>query len=235
MADDRYWRRNEPAEPGDDTAGLRRRFEALLPSVLKRTMVSGVEAAQATEDVIRGMVGELKLPREVVTYLVDVADNTRREVVRVAAREFREFLESANLTEELVRILTSVSFEMKTEIRFVPNDQRLRPNVRSQVRVRSDGSDEAGEAGNAAAIVRDSGLVDVLDDMLRAGATDLAERLLRRTRPEGRAADAPPVEARAPDPAAVVDGAGAASADGAASPSPRATRARKRTTARKPR
>jgi len=169
-------------------ARLRRRLEAILPSVIKRTVSTGVGAAQMTEDVIRGVVGDVKLPREAVGYIAEMADHTRKEIVRVAAREFREFLESANLTEEIARLLTTVSFEVRTEIRFIPNDQALKPNVRSSVRMKGPGGEpvesEDGTTPEAA-----SGLADALDDIIRSSASEVLERVLRRGPRKGPDAD----------------------------------------------
>jgi hypothetical protein len=171
MANDSNQKRYDH-DTSEDPSRIRSRIEALLPPILRRT----VETAQATEDVIRGMVGEIKLPKEAVGYIIEVADTTKKEVVRVAAREFREFLESANLTDELAKLLTTLSFEIRTEIRFIPNDQALKPNVKSQVRVKS-GDGEIDET-----VRRDGGLVEGIDEFVRAGATELVDRLLRRKR-----------------------------------------------------
>ena len=58
--------------------------------------------------------------------LVSQADSLRRETLRIISKEIRVFLENVDLGGELAKILTSVSFEVKTEIRFVPNDQSVR-------------------------------------------------------------------------------------------------------------
>jgi hypothetical protein len=155
---------------GDETGGLRNRLESLLPNVLRKTVSTGVGARQMTEEVVRGAIGDLKLPKEAVTYLVDLADNTKKEVVRVAAREFREFLESARFNEEMARILTQLSFEIKTEIRFVPNDDRLRPRVESSAKVRNRTDEEATDVAAS----------EGLNEALKAGAQDIAEQMLSR-------------------------------------------------------
>ena len=163
----------------EEGGGLRNRLESLLPNVLRKTVSTGVGARQMTEDVVRGAIGDLKLPKEAVTYLVDLADNTKKEVVRVAAREFREFLESARFNEEMARILTQLSFEIKTEIRFVPNDDRLRPRVESSAKVRNRGDEQSADVAAS----------DTLNDALKAGAQDIAEQMLSRMfRQGGKAA-----------------------------------------------
>ena len=63
-------------------------------------------------------------------------------MVRGVAKEVRDFLEATDIAGEFYRALTSLSFEVKTEIRFIPNDQKVggvAPDVRSRVAVkRSD-------------------------------------------------------------------------------------------------
>ena len=203
MANDSNHKRHD-GDSSDDSNRIRSRIEALLPPILRRT----VETAQATEDVIRGMVGEIKLPKEAVGYIIEVADTTKKEVVRVAAREFREFLESANLTDEVAKLLTTLSFEIRTEIRFIPNDQALKPNVKSQLRVKS-GDSELDET-----VRKDGGLVEGIDEFVRAGATELVDRLLRRKRDDTADTSAAAAHKEAP----------------AAAPAPAAAKPRRRST-----
>lgn len=183
----------------DDAGGLRQRIGDLLPNVIRRTVNTGVESARRTEDVIRNAVSDFTLPREVVNYIVDVADNTRRDIVRVAAREVREFLESANLNEEVARILTRLSLEIRTEIRFVPNDQALRPSVSSQVRVK-DGDEVRSEQSHSSEEPKKEGslIAEGLDELFRGIATEILDNVLWKKRAE------PPAEAAEPSPAPVV-------------------------------
>jgi hypothetical protein len=174
MSDPARPRPPEPPEGLDDVFGIRNRLESIIPGMLRRTVGSG-PGSGLRDEVIRNVMGEMKLPREAVTYLVQVAEHTKREVVRVAAREFREFLESANVGDEVARILTKLSFEIRTEVRYVPNEQALKPSVSSKVRVVSNpdeppsAPDEPSELG-------------ALDEAIRAGAQELADRLLGRGR-----------------------------------------------------
>ncbi len=172
-------------KPRIDLHDDRRSFrDSLFPGILRRTL----ETAAATEDAIRGVVGDIKMPKEVAAYIIEVADTTKKEVVRVAAREFREFLESANLTDELAKILTTLSFEIRTEVRFIPNDQALRPNVKSQVRLKS----QDGEIDEP--VRRDSKLVEGIDDIMRGVAGDITDRLLRRRKEPGASDEPAPVQ-----------------------------------------
>jgi hypothetical protein len=52
----------------------------------------------------------------------------------VVAREVREFLQATDLASEMRKALTSLSFQINTEIRFVPNDSGgVKPEVKSKV------------------------------------------------------------------------------------------------------
>lgn len=184
--DDEYYDEDE------SHSRLRERIEGLLPNVIRRTMSTGAGARQYTEDVIRGAIGDLKLPKEAVTYLVDLADNTKKEVVRVAAREFREFLDSARFNEELSKVLTQLSFEIRTEIRFVPNDQALKPSVSTRARVKSS----TGRSVDA-----DPETTESINEAVRSNATELVEMLLGRVLRRDSESGEQDVPAPAPEPA----------------------------------
>jgi len=116
---------------------LRQRLEGYIPEVLKRTIYAGLGAVFTTEDGIRRLTNEFSLPKDVASFLMQQAQTTKNEMFRIIATEVRKFLENMNLNEELQRLLTSLSFEIKTEIRFVPNEQHLvRPTLKNKVTVK---------------------------------------------------------------------------------------------------
>jgi len=60
-------------------------------------------------------------------------DETKNAMVRGVAKEVRDFLEATDMASEFYKALTSLSFEVKTEIRFIPNDAGgVRPQVRTR-------------------------------------------------------------------------------------------------------
>ena len=78
-----------------------------------------------TEEGIRKIAPDLQLPKDVANYLIQQAAASKDELFRVVGKELRGFLESVNLSGELQKLLTSLSFEIKTEIRFIPNDEGI--------------------------------------------------------------------------------------------------------------
>jgi hypothetical protein len=125
----------------DLSENLRARLEQLVPDLVRRTFTAGLGAVFSTEEGIRKVTRELQLPN-VAGYLADTADNTKDKVLEIVAREVREFLSHVNLSDEIARLLTTLSFEIKTEIRFIPNSERytgVDPDVKAQVRLKRAG------------------------------------------------------------------------------------------------
>ncbi len=119
---------------------IRQRLEALVPELVKKTFAAGMGAVFSTEEGIRKIAREVNLP-DVVGYVANSADGAKDKVFEVVARETREFLSNLNLTEEIAKILTTLSFEIKTEIRFIPNSERVigtEPDVKASVRVKKN-------------------------------------------------------------------------------------------------
>ena len=133
--DERARDRDRDHDPLPET--LRQRLESLVPELVKKTFAAGMGAVFSTEEGIRKLARE-NIP-EVAGYLAHGADNAKDKVFEVIARETREFLSNLNLTEEVAKILTTLSLEIKTEIRFIPNSERItgaEPDVKASVRVK---------------------------------------------------------------------------------------------------
>ena len=130
---------SEPASGHlDDTEAARRGLERVIPDLVKRLLELGLERLSEGPDSVRRAVSELKMPREALNSMLSQLDDTTAGLYRVVAKEVRDFLGQKSVAEELVRVLTALSFEIRTEVRFIPNDARGRPSpdVRSKVSVR---------------------------------------------------------------------------------------------------
>lgn len=105
----------------------KRLFERAVPELVKRlverAVESGFEKLSEQPEHLRNLVGELKLPKEVLGDLYGHIDDTKNGLYRVVAKEIRDVLEHTQFADEIAKVLTKLSFEIKTEIRFVPNDR----------------------------------------------------------------------------------------------------------------
>ncbi len=130
---------------GEDASKLLRGLEAVIPGILKRSIVSGLSSTLLSEDGLRAALSEKNIPKEAVGFILSQADWTRREILRIVSREVRLFLENMDFGGEIAKILTTLSFEIRTEVRFIANDEAVKPDVKNRFKVkraRSDGSEE---------------------------------------------------------------------------------------------
>jgi len=115
----------------------RRWSEGVLRDTLKKAVEKGIEAGIGTlrsaDSALRGVTQDGRLPKELIGYVFASVDETKNAMVRVVAKEVRDFLEATDISGEFYKALTSLSFEVKTEVRFIPNDAGgIRPQVRAR-------------------------------------------------------------------------------------------------------
>lgn len=108
---------DEEGEVPSETEG----WSAYVPDFVKRAAVAGLGALFMTEEGIRSLAGQMKLPKEVLGYLLSQAERTKAEVGRVVSEEVRRFLQSEKLREEFLKLLAGMTVEIKAEVRLVPS------------------------------------------------------------------------------------------------------------------
>jgi hypothetical protein len=131
--------------PDDDFLHGRKLVERVVRDTIKRVVESGVEKIAEGPENLRNFVGDLKLPKEIASYLFSQIDETKNGLYRVVAKEIRGFLQQNDLGEEIARAFSHLAVEIKTEIRFVPQKDEAgeagntpQPEVRARVQVKSD-------------------------------------------------------------------------------------------------
>ncbi len=122
-----------------DERGVRR-----MSDTVRKALSSGFRSVRASEEKLRGIVGDA-MPRELVTYLKGAIDNGREEIVRAIGVQTKKFLEGIDVGGEVAKILTSLSFEIRTEIRFIPNNQKVKPSIRTSVKPKKVNPKDSGD------------------------------------------------------------------------------------------
>ncbi len=123
---------------GVDIINEERLRDTVVAEVLRKAASKGGEVYDSTEDSLRKLVSELPLPKEVAERILERADDYRGELFRVVQEEVHDWLEKVDLGHEIQKILTSLSFEITTEIRFIPNEKGVpaKPDIKAGVRVK---------------------------------------------------------------------------------------------------
>ncbi len=116
---------------------------SVWPQLLSKAVESGTEAL--TDEVLQRVIAETPLPQEVKGLVMGQGGGVGGELARTLTGEVRRFLEK-NMGRELQKLLTSVTFEIRTEVRFKPTEPEdgaeseggagLRPAIRNRVRIK---------------------------------------------------------------------------------------------------
>jgi hypothetical protein len=88
----------------------------------KRALMNGLGAVLTTEESLKNSLGDMKLPKEAMGYLVGQADRTKKEIIDVVARETRSFLSRLEIEKMLARVLSGTTIEISTRIRILPKE-----------------------------------------------------------------------------------------------------------------
>lgn len=116
----------EDAPPDDrdrpPDAGFGSRSSRMLGDLARRALMTGIGAVFMSEETLKSSLGEMKLPKEAMGYVVAQADRTKKEIVAAIARETREFLSKLEVDKMLARALVGNTIEISTRIRVVPKD-----------------------------------------------------------------------------------------------------------------
>ena len=167
----------------------------LLGELVKKAVSTGINTMLSTEEGVRAVVGAVA-QKDIIGSAVSGVDATRKEAAAIVGREIGNFLQTLNLSEEITKILTSVSFEIRTEVRFIPNEEgKLRAKVSSgakpKVRMRDEEpeADEAPEAAPQPDVIADEPASDPRTrKAARRAVRGIVERLAEATAATARAA-----------------------------------------------
>ena len=118
---------NHNEKSNEDSTGSKKADWAIA-DLVKKAIVSGLGSVFMTEEGIRSYLSEMKLPKEAAQFIVGQVSKTKEEMFRVVTAEIRSFLEKTQFDEVLRKVLTGISLELSTKVRFVDESQQLVPS-----------------------------------------------------------------------------------------------------------
>jgi hypothetical protein len=118
-----------------------KKLSGLVPDIVRRAVLTGVGALFMTEEGIRNLVGDMKLPKDALGFLLSQAEKTRTEVARVVTQEVRRFLESETLRREIWKVLTGVTLEVNASIQLKPGGE---PGFKARIKAKKKEPEEGG-------------------------------------------------------------------------------------------
>lgn len=116
--------------------------DTVVAELFRKAVSKGGEVANSTEESVRRMLADLPLPNDVVERIVERLDDYKADAIQMVKDEVRAFLDRIDIGYELQKMLTSLSFEISTEIRFIPNEKGIRPDIKAGARVKRSRRDK---------------------------------------------------------------------------------------------
>src|SRR5689334_4965072 len=110
-----------------DAGGLR----GVIPELVRKVAVAGLGAVFMTEEGIRNLAGQLKLPKEALAMALGQAEKTKEEIGRVLSEELRRFLQSEKLRDEFLKMIAGMTIEVRAEVKLVPDRVKQQPDTPS--------------------------------------------------------------------------------------------------------
>lgn len=92
--------------------------------LIKRLINTGLGAALMTEDLIKGAISDIPLPKELLEKILQNAKNSKEEVVDRVGKVVDEFLHHIDWRKELDRVLDNYDVEMRASFRLRKKKQK---------------------------------------------------------------------------------------------------------------
>ncbi len=91
--------------------------------MLKRVMSVGLGAAFMTEESVRGALGGMNLPKEVLTSILQGANRSKEEMLNKVGNEVIKLVSKIDFVKEASRFVEEHKFRINAEIEVVRKDQ----------------------------------------------------------------------------------------------------------------
>jgi polyhydroxyalkanoate synthesis regulator phasin len=139
---------------------LAKAYESLVPEVLRKTVLLGLGGVAMTEEGVRRVLSDLRLPREearrLIEYLSEQSQRSKAELMTLVSSEIRGLFRTLNVEQELRRVLSEMRIKIQAEITFEPRNG-------SQAASRVDLSYETREPPDAGASAAEGGAAPASD------------------------------------------------------------------------
>lgn len=133
------------AEVSDKPADDRMRLilgalDAVFPEVLKKAFFTGAGMLFLTEEGVRKTLSEMRYPREIVNFIVEQTNRSRRELFGIVKDEVRGFLKKIDPAREMRRILDGMTLEVAMQLKFKADQNKatVSPGLKASVRRRKE-------------------------------------------------------------------------------------------------
>ena len=105
----------------------------LLSEMARKVFLTGLGAIFMTEESIRSALGEVKLPKDAMGFVLDQAKKQKNDLVAVVASEFANFLSKLKVHEEIQKALTKLQIHVDAKLSFSPQGKPITREINIDV------------------------------------------------------------------------------------------------------
>ena len=104
-----------------------------LGDIARKVFLTGLGAVFMTEESIRNVLSELKLPKEAVGYVFDQAKKQKDDLIFAVAGEVSKFFSKINVHEEIQKALSALQVHVDARLSFSPKGKPVSNKVKVEV------------------------------------------------------------------------------------------------------
>jgi len=97
--------------------------KGFLGDALKKVFTAGVGAAFMTEESVRAYLSELKLPKEVLTVVLQSAQKTKEDITGKVTQELLNVIQKIDFVKEFSKFAETHKFKISAEIEILKKDK----------------------------------------------------------------------------------------------------------------
>ena len=90
----------------------------LLSESVRKALVSGLSLLFMTEEGIRSALGDMRLPKDALNFILQQTERTRHEMYRAVTDELKSFLRTVDVPGELRKTLAGLTVDVRAQIKF---------------------------------------------------------------------------------------------------------------------
>jgi len=105
-----------------------------MAEVARRILLTGLGAIFMTEETVRKSLGDMKLPKDAMGYLVDTVLKQKDEMLGLVASELSKFFSKIRVHEEVQKALSGLQLHLDAKLTF--DKKKAHPVVPPKISVK---------------------------------------------------------------------------------------------------
>ena len=103
-----------------------------IADLVREIAMTGIATVFMTEDTIRSYFKELRLPKEMMSLVLDGIHRKKDDVYGLVANEVHKMFEKFELSSEIAKFLSSHQIQVQAKIQFTPKEDMARKTTERQ-------------------------------------------------------------------------------------------------------